>query len=365
VPWILQGNNIIYVSAGSALVILLVILFSITIRKQVVNIGWKNEIVTVAYILNGLPCVYMMNKPEEVKGDMLFGGAMAGIRGVLEEITGEKSKMKLQTVDIGEKKVLICPGNHGDAVLMLNSIKPIHKEKIIEFTKAFEYDYDHILKQEDLLITQDTFRGANILVQIHFGLTDSMELVDDCEDERFETVELTPEPTDFYQQEQVTPDEPVDYLAQATEAYPPVDEKPITETQPPIEPVTDTRPPIDPLYEITEVESIEKLVKQFPRDKQKNFVQIIELTQNSLTALLDKRFKDANDFNTGILENLEALLTSEDIPKQMDIVLKTIFTITQQIYAGIEAGKINDDDSYRAASEIASELWLKEITEKW
>ncbi|MCK5184707.1 MAG: hypothetical protein KAQ95_10400, partial [Candidatus Heimdallarchaeota archaeon] len=88
VPWIFQGNNIIYVSAGSALVILIVILFSVVVRKQVVNVGWKNEIVTVAYILNGLPCVYMMNRPEEVKGDMLFGGAMAGIRGVLEEITG-------------------------------------------------------------------------------------------------------------------------------------------------------------------------------------------------------------------------------------------------------------------------------------
>ncbi|MHA1532593.1 MAG: hypothetical protein ACTSR6_11410, partial [Candidatus Heimdallarchaeota archaeon] len=365
IPWILQGNNIIYVSAGSALVILLVILFSVVVRKQVVNIGWKNEIITVAYILNGLPCVYMMNKPEEVKGDMLFGGAMAGIRGVLEEITGEKSKMKLQTVDIGEKKVLICPGNHGDAVLMLNSIKPIHKEKLIEFTQAFEYDYDHILKQEDLLITQDTFRGANILVQIHFGLTDSMELIDDCEDERFETIELTPQSTDFYQQEQVTQEEPVDYLAQATEDYPAVDEKPITETQPIVEPVAETQPAIDPLYEITEIESIEKLVKQFPIDKQKNFVQIVELTQNSLTALLDKRFKAANEFNTGILENLETLLTSEDIPRQMDIVLKTIFTITQQIYAGIEAGKINDEESYRSATEIASELWLKEITEKW
>lgn len=356
IPWILQGNNLIYVSAGSALAILILILFSVVVRKQVVNIGWKNEIITVAYILNGLPCVYMMSKPEEVKGDMLFGGAMAGIRGVLQEITGEKSKMKLQIVDIGEKKVLICPGNHGDAVLMLNSIKPIHKEKIIEFTRAFEYDYDHLLKQEDLLITQDTFRGANILVQIHFGLSDSMDLVDDCEDDRFETLELTPEPSDFYQQEQAITDEQVDYLAQATEAYPPVEE---------VEQIADTQPPIEPLYDITEIESIEKLVKQFPRDKQKNFVQIIQLTQNSLTALMEKRFKEANDFNTGILENLEALLTSEAIPAQMDIVLKTIFTITQQIYAGIEAGKINDENSYRSASEIASELWLKEITEKW
>ncbi|MBK5113070.1 MAG: hypothetical protein JJE41_05530 [Candidatus Heimdallarchaeota archaeon] len=361
IPWILQGNNIIYVSVGSALVIILVILFSVVVRKQVVNIGWKNEIVTVAYILNGLPCVYMMNKPEEVKGDMLFGGAMAGIRGVLEEITGEKTKMKLQTVDIGEKKVLICPGNYGDSVLMLNKIKPIHKEKIIDFTRAFERDYTHTLKQEDLLITQETFRGANILVQIHFGLTDSMELVDDCEDERFEQVELTSDPTDYYQQEQITPthpitvDEPVDFLADVVDAYPPIEELPAVESQPLAEPI----------HEVIEVESIEKLVKQFPKDKQKNFVQIIQLTQNSLTALMEKKFNEANDFNSGILENLEALLTSEEIPSQMDIVLKTIFTITQQIYAGIEAGKINDEESYRAASEIASELWLKEITEKW
>ncbi|MBY8994459.1 MAG: hypothetical protein KGD59_07900, partial [Candidatus Heimdallarchaeota archaeon] len=204
-------------------------------------------------------------------------------------------------------------------------------------------------------------RGANILVQIHFGLTDSMELVDDCEDERFEQVELTSDPTDYYQQEQITPthpitvDEPVDFLADVVDAYPPIEELPAVESQPLAEPI----------HEVIEVESIEKLVKQFPKDKQKNFVQIIQLTQNSLTALMEKKFNEANDFNSGILENLEALLTSEEIPSQMDIVLKTIFTITQQIYAGIEAGKINDEESYRAASEIASELWLKEITEKW
>ncbi len=160
IPWILQGNNLIYVSAGSALTLVLIVLMSITIRKTTVNFGWKREIIIVAYVLNGLPCVYMVNNPDLVKDEMLFGGAMTGIRGVLEEIIGEKSKMEIQSVEMGQKKVLICPGNFGDSVLMVNKPKPIHKNKLIEFTKNFESHYEDVLI-DDPLLTPDTFRGAS------------------------------------------------------------------------------------------------------------------------------------------------------------------------------------------------------------
>ncbi|MHA1186045.1 MAG: Ig-like domain-containing protein, partial [Candidatus Heimdallarchaeota archaeon] len=48
VPWILQGNNLIYVSAGGGLVVLLTIILSVSLRKTVVNFGWKKDIVAVA-----------------------------------------------------------------------------------------------------------------------------------------------------------------------------------------------------------------------------------------------------------------------------------------------------------------------------
>ncbi|MHA1211463.1 MAG: Ig-like domain-containing protein, partial [Candidatus Heimdallarchaeota archaeon] len=62
-PPFLQGNNLIYLSVGIAVFLILIVLMSVVVRKRVANLGWKNEIITAAYILNGLPCVYMMNKP--------------------------------------------------------------------------------------------------------------------------------------------------------------------------------------------------------------------------------------------------------------------------------------------------------------
>ncbi|MGC9779646.1 MAG: hypothetical protein HZR80_10430 [Candidatus Heimdallarchaeota archaeon] len=356
-PWILQGNNLIYVSVGAALFVLLTILFSTVLRKQIANMGWKNEIVTVAYIMNGLPCVYIINEPESVKGDLLFGGAMTGIRGVLEEITGEKSKLKIQSVEIGQKKVLICPGNYGDSVLMVNKIKPIYKDKIIEFTKAFEHDYEYLLKQDDLIITPETFKGANILVQIHFGLSDSMELIDECEDE-YEDVEFssysfqTQPTTDSYDYEHAA-----EYLAPQEETVEPT-YKPTTE---PKEFIIEE----ETIPQIEEIKSIEKLINLCPKDKQLVFGRIIQNTQSALSALLERQFDIANNFNTSTLEKLEVLLTSEEMPKQMDQVLKTIFSIMQEIFKAIDAGLKGRENDFIAAAEKGSDIWLKEITEKW
>lgn len=353
-PPFLQGRNLIYFSAGLVAFFIFIIVFSVVVRKRVVNLGWKNEIVTAAYILNGIPCVYMINKPQSVKDDLLFGGAMAGIRGVLEEITGEKSKLKLQSVDVGEKKVLICPGKYGDSVLMLNKIKPIHKEKIIAFTLAFEKDYNHLLSSEDLIITNETFSGASILVQEYFGLADNMELVDECD---FEEISLGDEPsTDYsYQTDyQQTQEKPVDYY-QA--------EQPEQQVYPyePIE--TEEKIIKEPIKQ--KVESIEKLISELSPEKQSVFLDLIQSTRTGLNAILEREFEETRKANAEMLEKLENLLTDETIPPLLNLVLQSIFTISQELIIAIEKGAKGDDAGFRVAAEKASEIWLNEIGEKW
>ena len=102
-----------------------------------------------------------------------------------------------------------------------------------------------------------------------------------------------------------------------------------------------------------------------PKDKQLVFGRIIQNTQSALSALLERQFELANNFNTSTLEKLEVLLTSEEIPKQMDLVLKTIFSIIQEIFKAIDAGLKGREDDLMAAVVQASDLWVKEITEKW
>ncbi len=346
VPWILQGNNLIYVSAGSALTLVLIVVFAVTLRKTTVNLGWKREIVIVAYVLNGLPCVYMVNNPEMIQDEMLFGGAMTGIRGVLEEIIGEKSKMEIQSVELGQKRVLICPGNFGDSVLMVNKIKPIHKSRLIEFTKNFESHYQEVLI-DDPLLTPDTFRGASILVESHFGISDKMQLVDDCEFEEI-TLDESPkayEPVETYSHLEVQPT--TEYQEQPKEE--------IIEHQQ--EPVVDTTP--------TETLTIEEMLAKMPPQNQKIFIETIQLTQYAITSLLEKEFKNTAIMTNSILEKLETLLSSTDMPKASEAVLVTLISITQEIFSTLEIGKSGDEQAFNVAAEKVSMIWLKNIGEKW
>ena len=355
-PWILQGNNLIYVSAGGATALVLIVVLSITLPKTFANMGWKREIVVIAYILNGLPCVYMVNKPEMVKDELLFGGAMTGIRGVLEEITGEKSKLEIQSVEVGQKKVLICPGNFGDAVLMVNKVKPIYKSKLIKFTQNFETYYGDLLR-DDPLLTPDTFRGASILVESHFGIVEQMQLIDECD---FEELELTPT-------------KPIAEIETVEPAF--IQEQPIDEYQQPVtdpliesvDQIIDTTPtaqPVEPAVKPQKV-SIEEVVNQLKPVNQSIFLEIIQLTQNALTNLLEKNIEEASTNNTQILERLEILLKSQTLPDISHGVLRALMTLSQDIYSAIEAGKAGNDEQYKIAVEKASAYWLKEIGDNW
>ncbi|HUU77945.1 MAG TPA: VCBS repeat-containing protein [candidate division Zixibacteria bacterium] len=348
-PWILRGNNLIYVSAGGASALVLIVVMSIVMPRTVANIGWKREIVVIAYILNGIPCVYMVNKPEMVKDELLFGGAMTGIRAVLQEITGEKAKLEIQSVEVGQKKVLICPGIYGDTVLMVNNVKPIYKNKLIKFTENFETYYGDLLK-DNPIITPDTFRGASILVESHFGIVEQMQLVDECE---FEELDLsTPAPV----QEQY-PTQPIYTEQQPAEVY----QEPIQDSL--VESVSEFTAPVE-IKEPPKVR-IEEVVNELSTINQSIFLEIIQLSQNAITNLLEKNIVAASLNNAQILELLEVLLKSQTLPDITHGVMRALLNITQDLHAAIEAGKSNDDIAYKKAVEKVSASWLKEIGDNW
>lgn len=359
-PWFLQGNYPYYFASGIVVILTLVVLLSVAIRRRTVNLGWKTEIVTIAYILNGIPCVYMINKPEMVQDDLLFGGAMTGIRSVLEEITGEKSKLKIQSVEIGQKKVLICPGNYGDSVLMVNKIKPIHKEKLIEFTKNFENDYQHLLKNEDILISTETFPGANILVQIHFGISDAMQLVDECEFEEvsFDQIVEQPSTHTVYEPPTEQPTFEESYTTYETEPEQ-IQPKQTLPEEYPIKTEEPSKPIIEP------IKSIETLLKKLDPKGQKNLIDIIQITQTAINTILERDTTTTRKLNTMILEKMEQLLTSDKIPDQVNLLIQSIFSISQALITAVDSATKGHEEAFRTAVEKASNIWINDISEKW
>jgi len=372
VPWILQGNNLIYVSAGSGLVVLLTIILSVSLRRTFSNLGWKKDIVAVAYIFNGMPCVYMVNSPDLVQDELLFGGAMTGIRGILEEITGEKSKLEIQTVEMGQKNVLICPGNYGDAVLIINKIRPIYRDKVIRFTKNFEKNYEHILKSDEIFV-MERFTGAQILVQEHFGVHDEMQLIDDCS---YDDIKLTPEEREYYDQQtrleqeqqidqqQVQPYEPqtqADPMAEAADAFAyeePTQAEP--EPQPQPEPVTEADEKV-----AAETMFIEEVLQKVTPEQRALFIDLIQNAQSALTELLERNFDEANEINAKIVVNLEKLLASESITNDANNLLKTLLILSTEFHAAIDHSQKGEEAALQRVVEKASRIWLTDIGDKW
>ena len=111
--------------------------------------------------------------------------------------------------------------------------------------------------------------------------------------------------------------------------------------------------------------SIEEMIAKMNNSDQKIFVETIQLTQNAITSLLEKDFEKTTLHNNNILENLEKLLSSKNIPKSAEPILKTLVTITQEIFSTLDIGKSGDDAQFKASAEKVSNIWLKEIGEKW
>ena len=111
--------------------------------------------------------------------------------------------------------------------------------------------------------------------------------------------------------------------------------------------------------------TIEEMIAQMTANDQKVFVDTIQLTQNAITSLLEKEFDATTKINNSILEKLEILLSSKEMPKSSESVLVTLVSITQEIFTTLEIGKGEDEQAFKVAAEKVSIIWLKNIGEKW
>ena len=162
--------TVILPSAGGVLlIIILSAILSVTTRKRRMNKGWEDAIEAVAYVTKtGLTLAYIPYSPDLFEDEQLFGGALTGIVSILGEITGETElEKKAHVMEYGDKRLIICSGYFGNAILLVNDVKPILRELLVQFLDDFEVTYKFSLAQE--LVDLNEFASAPLLAESIFG----------------------------------------------------------------------------------------------------------------------------------------------------------------------------------------------------
>ncbi|NHJ32353.1 MAG: hypothetical protein FK732_05790, partial [Asgard group archaeon] len=143
--------DIILPSAGGLLLlILLPTILSVATRKRRANRGWKEALEAVAYVTKtGLTLAYVPYSRDLFEDEQLFGGALTGVVGILGEITGETEiQMQVHVLEFGDKRLMVCAGIFGNAILLVNDVKPILDDHVKKFLMEFELTYKLQLSQE-------------------------------------------------------------------------------------------------------------------------------------------------------------------------------------------------------------------------
>ncbi|MHA1503399.1 MAG: Ig-like domain-containing protein, partial [Candidatus Heimdallarchaeota archaeon] len=170
-PLDMQTIIIIASSAGGLiLIILLSVIISAATKKTRMNRNWEDDMEAVAYVTKtGLTLAYVPYTRDLFEDEQLFGGALTGIVSILGEITGEKDvEMKVNVIEFGDKQLVICPGFFGNAILLVNDVKPIMKDLVVRFAVDFELTYKHNLTQD--LIDLNEFSAVPLMVEGIFGI---------------------------------------------------------------------------------------------------------------------------------------------------------------------------------------------------
>ncbi|MCK5047423.1 MAG: hypothetical protein KAS22_12635, partial [Candidatus Heimdallarchaeota archaeon] len=169
IPWLFQGNNLIYFSIGLFDVLLIGIAFALAIRRPILNRNWQEEVLAVLYIRNtGLVCASVQYDPEINQEEQLVGGATVAIQEILNEFSSKKDKKSIRTLDIGSKSLLLTSGDFGYGAVIVKNLKPKHKDQIKAFTKRFEKKYLESLKNI-YHVDSTAFVNAEKLVEGFFG----------------------------------------------------------------------------------------------------------------------------------------------------------------------------------------------------
>jgi len=208
--------DIVLPSAGGLLfLILFPSILSVATRKRRQNKGWKEALEAVAFVTKtGLTLAYVPYSKNLFEDEQLFGGALTGVVGILGEITGEQEvQMQVHTLEFGDKRLMVCLGYFGNAILLVKDEKPILYGLIKKFLMEFELTYKTQLIQE--LIDLNEFSAVPLMVESIFGFREQY-LKDTLEQYKEEHLTFEEQPTyqqpqdqeEQYSQEQQQPPQP-------------------------------------------------------------------------------------------------------------------------------------------------------------
>ncbi len=327
-PWLFQGNNLIYFIVSGIFVIVLSLVWTVGLRKPLLNRNWQDNVIAVIYVRNtGLTCVYAPYYPDIIQEEQLFGGAMIAIQSLLDEISvEEKKRTRLETLEIGDKTLLIASGIYGFGALLTKKVKPKHKNSVKSFTKKFESIYKRPL-ESSYYVSSTEFTGSLKLVEQYFGSLDNGERVIAEEGLSQQLIELK--------------------------------EKREKEPNILIDIETTNK------YVLKKITPIDDLLSKISREAKNRLLKVIENTPKVIIGLVENNFDQTEITLQEITNDLEFLLRIERSNKDFDYFIRTMINLTLNISSGIENGRSDNVAELQNAIESASKIWFDEIVEKW
>ncbi|MBN1330347.1 MAG: VCBS repeat-containing protein [Candidatus Heimdallarchaeota archaeon] len=311
----------IIIIASVTIVLILAFVLVVILRKPVSSIGWEKELVVVAYILrSGLTALFVPYSVEMVTDEQLFGGAMTGIRGILEEIIGSKVPYRVEVVEFGQRNLLIYPGDYGDAILIVKNIKPNHNRLLAKFGHYFEERYKLAL-EDDTQVSLKAYRGAVSLVKSYFGAGEDLE-------------KLEYQITDVERQ------------------------KIIAEIGVPSEVQTE-KSLVSSFYQ--EVTTKYGTLDELSPDIKVLIGDSIILAEQSLTLLISGDYKQAEKKATASLKSLELVRQSDDPLMKFKTIFDKLPKYLEKIIQGSIQGRKGQTEELHKAIEGASQLFIEQI----
>ncbi len=309
---------------GISSILLVSVVLAVTLRKPIMNRGWHEEIQNISYILkSGLTVLYIPYSSQMITDEQLFGGAMSGIRGILEEIIGKQSKFDVETVEFGKKHLLIYTSSYGDAVLVVNKVKPNHSQKLKLFANEFEFIFRDAVS-DDTHVNMAKFKGSIDLVKKYFG---------------------EPEISKGLITQKAIPSRRRSKLAKQMKGDS-ATEKEIL--------VTSLHKKLS--LEETSLEHISKQTKIFIGDS-------IILTEKALTSLIDYDYKEADKHAKAAIRSLNVAIQSKDDLEIFQSVINAIPKIVEEVFNGINFGQRNDIIGLYTSIEKVSKLFLECVSD--
>ncbi len=323
IPWLYQGNNLIFFSIGLFDFILLIIAIVI-IQRPILNRNWQDEILIVLYIRsNGLVCTSLQYDSLQIQEDQLIGGATVAIQEILNEFAGKKDRKTIRTLQIANKSLLLTTGNFGYGAVIVKVLKPKHKQMIKAFTKRFERKYKKAL--EDIYYIDTTaFQNAKGIVKRFFGRHDS----------KVEQITKLDIPVQLKETQDTKPDESI---------IEDLDRKELLE----------------------DITPIDELINQISGEAKNRLLKIIENTPKIIILLAEYHLKQAVQLVDILANDLQFLIKLEYSNKDINYFIETMLQVTTEIDNAIEKGQQGYVHEMHLAIERASRLWFDEIADKW